>query len=264
MSGLVANTCSDLVGPSPALGLGSHTLSASATDRAGNTATASATFTVVPRGVVSVASGAWSDPAVWSSGEAPGANDIVTVRGGHTVTLDVATAAAAGLTIEPNGALVFSPDLGVTLETTRNVVVEGRLVMRPATAAVVHLLRFVGIDESKFVGGGMAVRDSDVGLWVVGAGVVDAVGAPKAGWTRVAAPVPAGTTSITLEQPPVGWAVGDEIVIAPTEAPSVGNAVRGRASTSAGSPGCRERPSRSLRPRDGRTPWSMAHGARRS
>jgi hypothetical protein len=224
VSGLAANTCADLPGPSEELGLGTHTLSAFASDRAGNTATAATTFVVEPRGVASVASGAWSDPAVWSSGAVPSANDKVTVRGAHTVTLDVATAVASGIAIEPNAALVFAPGLGITLTTTRNVVVEGRLVMRPVSSAVLHVVRFVGIDERSYVGGGMTVRDSDVGLWVVGSGVIDAVGTAKAGWTRVSAPVPAGATSITLERPPVGWEIGDEIVIAPTESPSVGNA----------------------------------------
>ena len=224
LSGVAQNTCADIVGPSSALGLGPHTASSTAVDRAGNTSTASIAFSVEPRAVASVASGQWSDPAVWSDGEVPGPTDAVAIRAGHTVTLDVAAAAVAGVTIDAAGALVFAPDLSVRLDSSRNVVVEGRLVMHPSSGAVAHVLRFVGIDERVFQGGGNVVLDSDVGLWVTDSGMLDATGTTKTAWTRVAAPVAAGATSITLQEPPVGWQVGDAISIAPTEPPSVGNA----------------------------------------
>ena len=43
---------------------------------------------------------------------------------------------------------------------------------------VTHTLRFVGIDERDFVGGGMDVLESDVGLWVMGSGRLDIRGEP--------------------------------------------------------------------------------------
>lgn len=48
-SGLASSTCADASGPAWSFGAGSHTLSASATDNAGNTGTGSATFTVSVR-----------------------------------------------------------------------------------------------------------------------------------------------------------------------------------------------------------------------
>jgi len=46
LSGVASSTCADVNGPSWTFGLGPHTVSASATDVAGNTASASTTFTV--------------------------------------------------------------------------------------------------------------------------------------------------------------------------------------------------------------------------
>lgn len=97
------------------------------------------------------------------------------------------------------------------VETNANVVVEGTLVMRPGAT-----LRFTGINESAFVGGGMDPIPSDVGLWVMGNGVLDARGTAKTGWLRAAQDVPAGATTITLDSAPVGWQAGDEILIVPS------------------------------------------------
>ncbi len=46
LSGVASTTCANVSGPASSFGPGSHTFSASATDRAGNTATGSVTFTV--------------------------------------------------------------------------------------------------------------------------------------------------------------------------------------------------------------------------
>ena len=47
-SGLASTTCVDITGPASSFGVGSHTYSATAVDRAGNSATATTTFTVTP------------------------------------------------------------------------------------------------------------------------------------------------------------------------------------------------------------------------
>jgi len=175
------------------------------------------------RADTSVRSGAWSDPAVWKGQRVPDANDSVTIAAGHTVTYDV-TGAVAGVQVEADATLAFAPDRSATLVSTRNVLVNGRLAMKPASPEVEHLLRFTGIDESKFQGGGLDPLPSDVGLWVMGDGVLDTQGADKTDWTRVKGAVDAGATSITLGSPPTGWRAGDDISLAPTEPPSVGDA----------------------------------------
>jgi len=84
----------------------------------------------------------------------------------------------------PSGEVwAFDPERTTVVEVGGNVVVRGSLVMRPASGDVEHTLRFVGIDESLFVGGGMEPLASDVGLWVVGDGSLDLQGTPVTSWS---------------------------------------------------------------------------------
>lgn len=97
----------------------------------------------------------------------------------------------------------FDPNKSTTVTVDANVVVRGRLEMRPASGDVVHTLRFVGIDETQIVGGHTEEPlASDVGLWVVGDGQVDFQGSETAGWNRT------GTDP--------SWRPGDDIRVAPT------------------------------------------------
>ncbi len=147
---------------------------------------------------------------------APGAE--VTID--KPVLLDV-DVAVAGLEITPTGALAFDPAASHTLESSGNVVVRGVLDARPASADVVHVLRFAGVDEGQFVGGGLEPVPSDVGLWVMDAGRLMIEGTAKTAWTNTVEGVPAGATSITVDDAS-GWQVGDEITITPTGAGDAG------------------------------------------
>jgi hypothetical protein len=155
----------------------------------------------------------WSDPATWG-GQVPGPADVAGVT--QPVLLDV-DAQVAGVQIAEGGELVFDPAASRTLTSTGNVVVAGALRARPSSAAVRHLVAFAGIDESRFVGSHtMAPLDSDVGLWVVGNGVLDLVGTPKKAWSNLASGAGAGDTTITVADAS-GWLPGDELVVTPTE-----------------------------------------------
>jgi hypothetical protein len=107
-----------------------------------------------------------------------------------------------GVVIEPGGVLTFAQDRDVTLETSGNVLVLGTLSAHP-DPEVTHRVRFVDIDESGFVGGGMDPLDTDVGIWVMESGRLDLVGASKVAW------------SYDPDQP--SWAPDDEVVITPIE-----------------------------------------------
>jgi hypothetical protein len=76
-----------------------------------------------------------------------------------------------------------------------NVIVEGTLCLRAGDE-----LRFDG-DPLAYVGGGNDPVASDVGLWVMGAGVLDAQGTPTTAWAR--------TT-------PADWDPADPVAIAPS------------------------------------------------
>lgn len=160
----------------------------------------------------------WTDSRSWAAGQVPGPGEVAVV---DRPIIAVGTAHVAGIEITPTGALIFAPMLPVHLTSTGNVVVRGRLQMRPQHPAVEHRITFAGIDESAFVGGGMEVAATDVGLWVMGSGVLDAAGSHRLPWTRLTAGVAAGTSSLDLPQDPTGWRPGDELVIAPTLPPDV-------------------------------------------
>lgn len=119
---------------------------------------------------------------------------------------------AAGFEVPAGRTFVFDPNRSTTVEVPGNVVVRGKLVMKPARADVVHTLRFVGVNESRVVGGGNDPIPSDVGLWVVGSGVLDLAGTPKTAWNRT------GSDRT--------WRAGDELITAPT---TPGGAFRGGA-----------------------------------
>ncbi|MDF2189677.1 PA14 domain-containing protein [Paraflavitalea sp. CAU 1676] len=172
--------------------------------------------------VSSVKTGKWSDPTTWG-GKVPAAGDTPLIAAGHTVTFDVAQATVAGLNVNSGGVLAFDANQSTTLLTTANVVIQGRLQMRPSSVSVIQAIRFTAIDETRFVGGGMDVLATDIGIWVMGAGVLELIGTPKTSWTRSTGAIASGSTTVTVEGAG-GWQVGDEISITPTEAPTVGAA----------------------------------------
>jgi G8 domain len=162
-----------------------------------------------------VDSGRWSDETVWG-GKPPRAGDKVIIGSGHRVTFDQSSFRVAGLTVEGGGALVFASRSSATLESRGNVIIEGKLVMNPSSPNIDHLIRFTGINETAFTGGGMQPIESDVGLWVTGAGLLNLTGSRKTSWVRLAESAQSGTSQITLASIPLGWRAGDEIALAPT------------------------------------------------
>lgn len=162
----------------------------------------------------------WNDPASWPGGVVPGAGDVAEVFG--SVALNTNTR-IAGMKIHPGGQLRFSSRSDITLESTGNVEVYGKLIMRPG--APVYTLRFLGVDESAFVGSGHHVLPTDIGLWVpkytdhteeVNAlGVLEIVGNPVKPWTRMSMGSTAGATGFFVDDI-AGWQVGQRIVVAPT------------------------------------------------
>ncbi|MET0146491.1 MAG: right-handed parallel beta-helix repeat-containing protein, partial [Ilumatobacteraceae bacterium] len=162
-------------------------------------------------------SGRWSDPATWG-GAVPVESDVVAIQ--RDVLLDV-DAAVAGLDIAAGGVLTFDPAASRHLASSRNIVVAGTLVMRPAAATAVHQVELVGVDEAGFMGGhSEAPVESDVGVWVVGSGLLDLVGTRKTSWTNLSGAAASGDRTITVDDA-TGWLVGDEIVVTPTEPPTV-------------------------------------------
>jgi hypothetical protein len=158
----------------------------------------------------------WSDPATWG-GQLPGPSTVVTVDRPILVDVD---ASVAGVRITAAGSLIFDPAVSHRLRSTGNIINDGVIVMKPANATIVQMIQFVGVDESKFVGGtGDTPLASDVGLWTENGGRLDLEGTPKAAWTNATGAISKGADSVTVRDD-TGWQVGDELAITPTAAPS--------------------------------------------
>jgi hypothetical protein len=169
----------------------------------------------------SIRSGPWSDTGTWDSGVPTSARGAY-VNPGHLVTLDTNAGNVPGVLVGPGASLVFDPASSAALESTKNLVIEGTLRMRPIGPHVIHTIRFVGVNEAAFVGGGMNPVATDVGLWVMGAGNLDLSGSPKTAWLNASGNIASGGTSVALRAAPSGWRAGDELAIAPTQPPTAG------------------------------------------
>lgn len=132
-----------------------------------------------------IKSGKWSDPSIWSMKSVP--KECCHVMIDHTVTLDT-DVEIGGCHI--NGTLQFMPGKSITLLSNGNIVVHGKLVCRPSGYSRVHTIRFVNVDESKFVGGGMDVLDTDTGLWVMHNGQLDIQGSIRTVWMKKGTTLP--------------------------------------------------------------------------
>ena len=165
--------------------------------------------------IASKKSGKWSDPDTWG-GRLPSAADTPLITPGHVVVMDMDTT-ISGINIENTATLKFDPAKSAKVQSTKNVVVRGLLEMTPSSLSVTHYFQFIGIDESLVVGRSHTVLDTDIGLWVVDSGKVNLVGTEKKSWTNLAGSANAGASSITLKETPLNWAVGDEIVVCPTQ-----------------------------------------------
>jgi hypothetical protein len=161
---------------------------------------------------------AWSDPQSWPDNRVPGPTDVARVTAGRTVEID-RNVSVAGAVVEAGATLAFQPGRSAVLLSAGNIVVEGVLQARPALADILHRVEFSGAEEPRYVGGGHAVLDTDVGLWVHG-GRLDLRGTPKTSWTRATTGLMVGATSIGVASTS-GWRVGDQLVVTPTARPSV-------------------------------------------
>lgn len=105
-----------------------------------------------------------------------------TATNGQTVILSGEESFADGFVVPADETWIFDPDADTSVIVSGNVIVEGTLMMRPASGDIEHLLRFEDVDNKSFVGGGMDPVESDVGLWVVGDGQLVVEGEEKTAW----------------------------------------------------------------------------------
>jgi hypothetical protein len=129
----------------------------------------------------------------------------VTTLAAGTTTYTSETTVAFGDTLR------FPPGSSATLVMdNKNLIIEGTLEMKPSGPNIVHLLQFINVNEANFVGGAVGGMGTplatDVGLWVMNDGILDAIGSPKVGWNRTGDDA---TWESTDEMYTTPWAEGD-------------------------------------------------------
>jgi len=164
--------------------------------------------------------GSWFDPNTWANGEVPPDGAKVYIPEGVTVDYDGESTVSL-FTVRIDGALDFATDQNTFMEVDTMIVAPtGALTIgtvdNPVAAGVETVIQIADngpIDVS---------WDSQLlSRGIVSRGTVEIHGDEKDAFLKVATDPMAGDTSITLEAPPDGWAVGDKLVLTGTHLPDV-------------------------------------------
>ncbi len=122
----------------------------------------------------------------------------------------------------PAGATWEIPP-GEVVETDGGVLIAGRLIMRGsgdmANPTTLRIVKADGspIDEEAFVGGGSIPLASDPGVWIIGKGVLDAIGTKRTRWTRGPGGFRLVDGIVVADEIPADWEKGDELRRVPHE-----------------------------------------------
>ena len=157
-----------------------------------------------------LASARWSDASNWPGGVVPAAGADVTIPAGTAILLDVSPPPLKTLKI--GGALEFDRrDLALTAE---RIEVAGTLRVGTETSPFMEraTITLTGVPQTTGPDLGLMTK----ALAVMAGGTLDLHGAPRVGWTRLAATASAGASQIILERD-ADWRAGDRIVLAATD-----------------------------------------------
>jgi hypothetical protein len=159
--------------------------------------------------------GVWSDPPTWKEGKVPGDGATVLVPKGRVVTVAdvVATPVRA---VRVDGELAFAPDHDTGLSVDTIVVSpDGKLVVgsvaKPVAAGRTATITF--IDRGPLDSGRDAAQ---LGRGLIAHGTVSLHGTPVTPFVALPTVPTPGRTTLTLQKQPVGWKVGDRLLLAGT------------------------------------------------
>lgn len=160
-----------------------------------------------------VLSGDWSELETWG-GELPRDGSKVYIPSNIEITISGRLSARLK-SIRLEGKLSFSNDKNTKLQVETLVsAMSGSLEIGTADDPIA-----IGITaEILFIDEGPLEHNSEFSKGAVLMGPVRVYGAQKSGWEALTEQPTAGASSITTSNAPVGWEVGDEIVITGTEA----------------------------------------------
>ena len=158
----------------------------------------------------------WSNPLTWGDAGVPKDGEAVLVD--KAILLDTETASLDTITIIDGGSLIFSPDVElakltagvVKIEDNGSLLIGGPDCRFPGRAEVL-LLGEVGPDITF----GHYVK----GIYVEEGGTLEIHGEEKLPWTKLTATLlpNSGVFDIQIAGEPLGWNMGDKLVIASTD-----------------------------------------------
>lgn len=149
----------------------------------------------------------WSDPSTWVDGHVPDTVADIFIPTGSAICLNGSCVAA---TVRVEGELLAAP-VDSTL-TARWVMLDGlaakfEVGTHGTPFEQAFTLTLIGQNTGEnMMGGGSKF------LMAMNGGLLDLHGTPQVSWTKLASTASIGSTSLVLNEP-VGWRIGDQIVI---------------------------------------------------
>jgi PKD repeat protein len=166
--------------------------------------------------VISVRSGNWSDPTVWSTGKLPGAGDVVDIMAGTTVVYDVnSTVKLNTIAIQANGSLKFRTDVNTMVYVGNFEVLPGGYLeigtqSNPVQANVMAQV-FIANQALDPV-----IDPEQFGTGLIVLGKISTYGAVKTPYVTLSTEPRVGNTVLHFATPVVGWRAGDVLELPDT------------------------------------------------
>ena len=161
-------------------------------------------------------SGAWSSPAIWSGGVLPKAGENILVPAGKSLFVDVESDVSLG-TMRVDGTISFATNKNVRIKLDTLVVTEtGAFEIGSESARVPagNKVEIVIADHGPI---NRKWDPHNLSRGIIIQGKTRIFGAQKSAFHQLAIKPDAGSTQITLNRVPTGWAVGDIIAITATK-----------------------------------------------
>jgi len=167
---------------------------------------------------VAGSSGDWSDPATWIGGSAPMSGDTVLIPHNVAVIFDVDAPNVLIPQLRVDGTFSFATD------TNTHLYVRDFIGDRMSTINIGNSLTDrvqINVQAAVTFEGqtplDLATDPELFGRGLVTLGALNIFGAEKLNHSRAAFPEKAGSSAIVLEEFPVGWGTGDQIIIGATD-----------------------------------------------